>query len=1069
MNNDNERNVLFFKTETAGHPLGYSYVTIARGPVTIKAGDALEYDIFIDLTSPLSQAGVELHFVSGRCMRDSMIIDQNGMWSHPLTNLYDAVDTWYHRKMDLSSLAGETVASVEVAFVSPIAGTYLACFRNIELTRNGKRIHEFYASGVPEVVESKIQLGFFNDVVQAIRWDDFRKVKLQYIDPMKLSPELQLAEKLLTVESGQQEHWSKLIDQAKQQLEVKKYVDHDDAGFQQSLARVAATLAPILREARTFTTHFIGHAHIDMNWLWVWDETLAVCHRDFETMTMLMEKYSFFTFSQSQVSIYKAVMKTRPDLFERIRYFVNRGQWEITAAMWVEGDENMAAGEAIVRQFLLANRFIKKHFGKEPTVCWQPDLFGHVWTMPQILSKCGVKYYYFMRCGKTNPHVFWWEAPDGSRVLAATTNNYNGSIGQDTINYGFELYRKQGVKDYMHVYGVGDHGGGPTMRDIERGVELSHRQYLPKVQFGTVAGYFDKVAAENPNLPVVRDELQFIFEGCYTTHADIKLRNRQCENLFPVLEMFSVLALPFELPYPKFILDEGWERTCFNQFHDILPGSAIHATYEEAISITDGWLAAGERALEKSLQTLAAQINTASLGDDPIVVFNPSNWTRSDVVTVELPLLTGEWAEITDPTGKPIACQIVRRYADRATAIFIAESVPAIGYKAYSWRKVNSEPNYQTTLGITDDLCIENQFYRLKIDRRSGGICSWILKATNREMIAPDQQANIFQLLHEAGHEMSAWQIGKILETTTLQSPHRIEVLENGPVRVLLQIVHEQGASTFIQRLAIYDRLQRIDFPCSVNWQEIGSRETGSQFLKVAFPLNLSKSAKATFEIPFGHIDRDGNGHEYPTQKWLQVSDGEMAICLANDCKYGCDVSGNVVRLSLLRASYEPDPMPDRGWHHFKYALNAHEQAAGIAGSLRDGYELNQPLRAVVAVSNAGPWPVEQSLVRISAPNVMSTAFKKAEDDDSLIIRCYEFEGRETVCRFDFAFHILMANETDLLERDLPRSRFEIDNDGFEVQVAPFEIKTLRVVREKTPWPKRHSFVPVDTLKQQLY
>ncbi len=1069
MNNAPEPNVLFFKTETTGHPLGYSYVTIAHGPVTIEAGDTLEYDIFIDLTSPLSQAGVELHFASGRCMRDSMIIDQNGMWSHPLTNLYDAVDTWYHRKMDLSSLAGEIVASVELAFVSPIAGTYLACFQNIMLTRNGKLTHIFYASGEPEVVESKIRLGFFNDVVTAIRWEDFRRVKLQYIDPLKLSPELQLAEKLLTLEPGQPGHWSGLIEQARQRLEVRRYLEHDDAGFQKSLAEVAAILSPILKEARTFTTHLIGHAHIDMNWLWVWDETLAICQRDFETMAKLMEKYPFFTFSQSQVSIYKAVMKTRPDLFERIRYFVNRGQWEITAAMWVEGDENMASGEAIVRQFLLANRFLKKHFGKEPTVCWQPDLFGHVWTMPQILNKCGVRYYYFMRCGKTNPHVFWWEGPDGSRVLAATTNNYNGSIGQDTINYGFELYRKQGVKDYLHVYGVGDHGGGPTMRDIERGIELSRRPYLPAIKFGTVAGYFDKVVAENERLPVVRDELQFIFEGCYTTHADIKLRNRQCENLFPVLEMFSVLALPFELPYPKFILDEGWERTCFNQFHDILPGSAIHATYEEVMPITDGCLAAGERALEKSLKTLAAQIDTASFAAEPIVVFNPNNWDRSDVVTVELPLLANEWAEILDPMGAPIACQITQRLADRAELIFVAEAVPAIGYKTYGWRKLSSAPNAPTELTIADDSCIENQFCRLEIDSDTGGIRSWRHKATDRDLVAPKQLANVFQLLHEAGHEMSAWQIGNILGTEPLLSPLRIDVLEKGPVRVLLQIVHENGASRFIQRIAMYHRLPRIDFPCAVDWQEIGTRAAGSQFLKVAFPLNLTTPLQATFEIPFGHIQREANGHEYPLQKWLQVSDGAIAVSLTNDCKYGCDVNGNVVRLSLLRSSYEPDPVPDRGWHYFQYALNIHDPAAGLTPSVRDGYELNQPLRAVVTGKNAGHWPLEQSLLRCSAPNVVLTAFKKAEDDDSLIIRVYEAEGQETECRINFAFHILAANETDLLERDLPEARLEIVSDRLNVRLRPFEIKTIRLVRETIRWPKHHSFVPVETSKPARY
>lgn len=1061
MNNSIHPNVLFFKTETEGHPLGYSYVTIAKDQIKIQAGDALEYDIYIDITSPLSQAGLEMHFISGRCMRESMIIDQNGMWSHPLTNLYDAVETWHHRKMDLTNLVGETVESVELAFVSPIAGTYIACFKNIALTRNGEIVHLFYNEGEPNVFEIKMRLGYFNDVVKAIRWEDFRKVKVEHIDPMKISPEIQLAEKLLTLETEQKKQWLPLIEQAKAALKIDKYVENDDDGFKESLAEIGAILKPILKEVKSFTTHFIGHAHIDMNWLWVWNETVAVCHRDFETMTKLMQKYPFFTFSQSQVSIYKAVMKTRPDLFDRIREFVNKGQWEITAAMWVEGDENMAGGESLVRQFLLANRFLKYHFGIEPKVCWQPDLFGHVWTMPQILTRCGVKYYYFMRCGKDNPQVFWWEGPDGSRVLAATTPNYNGSIGHDTANYGFELFRKQGFKDYMHVYGVGDHGGGPTMRDIERGLEISQNPYLPSIKFNTVEKYFSTVAAKYDNIPVVNDELQFIFEGCYTTHADIKLRNRQAENLFPVLELFSVIALPYELPYPQFILNAGWERACFNQFHDILPGSAIHASYEEAIPITDGFINAGMAALQKSLATLADQIQTNDLKVEPIVVFNPSSWDRKDVATAQLPIFVDEWVEILDHEGKIIPSQIIARTAESAKVIFIADEIPAMGYKTFGWRKVRTAPEYQTDLKISDDWLIENHFYKISIDNKTGLISSLISTVNQKEFVAPGKSANLFQLLHEEPHDMSAWVIGKISETIDLVHPDRIEILERGPVRFMLQIAHHYRKSTFIQRMAVCSNLKRLDFSCTVDWQEIGSRQNGSKFLKVAFPLNVDSEAKATCELPFGTIEREANGHEYPTQKWLDLSDSKNGVSLVNDCKYGCDVNKNEMRLSLLRCSYEPDPIPDKGNHHFKYAMLPHEGDWKSANTLRAGFELNQPLLVVLTDQHSGTLPLEQSFIRPSADNIIITAFKKCEDDDSLILRFYETCGRAVEAKFQFSFRILRVNETDLLERNRDDSEIKILDNGFIVQVAPYEIRTFRVVRETVEWQRRHNFVPV--------
>ncbi|MCI0514749.1 hypothetical protein L0128_16155, partial [candidate division KSB1 bacterium] len=890
--------VLFFKTESKGHPLGYSYVTFAEANYTIQPDDFFEYDIFIDLTSPLSQAGIDLQLQSGRCLRDAGIHDQNGMAAHPMINLFDARDVWYHRKMALTKLIGETILSAEVAVVAPIRGTYLACFRNVVITRNGQMVHTFYHQGAPAVVQSKMQLEFHQDVVRAIHWEDFRKVEIEYIDPSRLSPEIQLAENLLSLHPEEQSKWRPLLETAKGVLAIEAYLQADDAGFKKSLAEIGKLLAPILSLVRSFTIHFAGHAHIDMNWLWVWDETVAVCQRDFMTMTQLMEKYPFFKFSQSQVSVYKAVLKTRPDLFERMRDFVNRGQWEITAAMWVEGDENMASGEALVRQFLLANRFLAHHFGKTSVVCWQPDLFGHVWTMPQILKRCGIKYYYFMRCGKDNPQVFWWEGVDGSRILAATTPSYNGAIGSDVVNYGNELYRKQGIKDYLHLYGVGDHGGGPTMRDIERGVELGKNPQLPVVKFNTVENYFNTIAAKYPDLPIIRDELQFIFEGCYTTHADIKLRNRQCENLFPVLETFSVMAMPFELPYPAFVLDEGWERTCFNQFHDILPGSAIHATYQEATPITDGMIAAGKQALGKSLLTLAEQIDTQALTDQPLIVFNPSNWTRADVVSLDLPLFQGEYAELCDENGQRIPCQITHRSATHASVIFVAAEVPAMGHKTLTWRKVQSAPTVQTQLSISADYLIENAFYQLQIDPKTGNIQRLVNKQTGQDILEPGKPGNVFQLLHETSGEMSAWQIGKIDATEDLTQPARIEILEHGPVRVLVQIVYHRRQSTFIQQLAVYHHLARLDFPCTVDWQEIGTRATGSQFLKVAFPLNLQPRAQATFEIPFGTMVREANGHEYPSQKWFDVSDQTRGVSLLNDCKYGCDVNQNVMRLS---------------------------------------------------------------------------------------------------------------------------------------------------------------------------
>jgi len=519
--------------------------------------------------------------------------------------------------------------------------------------------------------------------------------------------------------------------------------------------------------------------------------------------------------------------------------------------------------------------------------------------------------------------------------------------------------------------------------------------------------------------------------------------------------------MPFELPYPKYILDEGWERTCFNQFHDILPGSAIHATYEEAIPITDGFIEAGRKALYKSLATIANQINTKDVPAEPIVIFNPSSWDRTDVVAVQLPIFPDEWAEIVDQHGKIVPCQIIARTAESGEVLFIADGIPAMGYKTYGWQKLKTAPDYQTDLSMAQDFLIENKFYKMKIDEKTGLITSLTSKQDKKEFIEPGKKANLFQLLHEDGHEMSAWQIGEILETIDLTAPARIEILERGPVRFLLQVVHKYNNSSFIQRIACYSNLERIDFPCTVDWQEIGSRQNGSKFLKVAFPFNLKPELKATFELPFGAIERNANGHEYPTQKWMDLSDGDYGVSLVNDCKYGCDINKNVMRLSLLRASYEPDPIPDKGVHHFKYAIIPHQRDWKDANTLRNGYEVNQPLLAVLTDRHDGKFASQQSFVQCSAENIIVTAMKKCEDDDSLILRFYETRGRAVDASFQFSFKILHVNETDLLERDLDNSNIEIENNDFTVYVAPFEIKTFRLVREAFQWQKHHNFIPV--------
>lgn len=1056
--------VMLFKADGLGHTDGNTYWTVSRQAYQIQPGDLLEYAVFIDKANMQLQCAMDLHFQSGKNLRDSGALDQNGISAHPWHSLLDAGDAWFHRVIRLDRLVGQVTASWELVYHGGLKEPYLACFSHIRIVRDGKTQIEICRDGVPEVSELKMHFSFENEKIITILWQDFRKTKMELIDPRKLSAEIIAARMLQRLHPDQAGNWEAAILEAEKTLDRDAYIAGNEEKFQNSLQKIRDLLLPILKNTKNYTAHLVGHAHIDMNWLWTWDETLAVCHRDFDTMTKLMNEFPTFHFSQSQAVTYKVIEQAYPDIFERIRKFVNRKQWEITASMWVEGDENMASGEAIVRQFLLAKNYIMEKFGVEPVVTWQPDLFGHAWTMPQIIKKCGSKYYFFMRCPKKDTTAFWWQAPDGSKVLAFNTNNYNNTISPLLATHPIRLFEKEGVSHYLHSYGVGDHGGGPTRIDIETVLKMQQSPTIPKLKFNSAESFFQSLETSGVELPVVNDELQFIFSGCYTTHADIKQRNRKGENLYPVLEFFGVMAMPFELPYPTQILNQGWERNCFNHFHDILTGSGIHAAYQEGLPITDGVLAAGEAALQRTLRTLAGQIKTDLFpGQEPIVVFNAANWVRSDRVEIELTLNQDAWVEVLDQSQQPIPCQIVTRTHSGARIIFVAPDVPAMGYKTFWWRSVQIAPAANPNLKMTGTSALENQFYQMKIDPATGHLISLIDKASGREFIAPGAAGNVFQLHSEKPNGMSAWVIGEVDSVLDLTKPVKVEVLETGPVRLLLQVVYRHNQSEFRQRIALYHGLQRIDFPCTVDWFEQGTRENNGTMLKVAFPVAINpEEVTATFDIPFGFIERKPDGTEVPAQKWIDVADRTAGMSLLNDSKYGHDVSKNVMRLTLLRSSYEPDHEPDQGRQEFTYALFPHAGNWKTAGSERRGLELNQPLRAIALKPLAGEWPSARSLVECPTANVMVSAFKKCEKDGSLILRFYETQGKPAEVQFKFGFTIHSVIETDMIERELEGGEIPVDANGFTTGLTPFEVKTVKIRRDGYTWPSRHGFVPVE-------
>lgn len=863
---------------------------------------------------------------------------------------------------------------------------------------------------------------------------EIRNKLSQFIDSYRLARDLYK----IVDNKDQAAYLSKLSD-AVNSVDNTALTDGKLQRLVESIDTATSVLAEANKMLGDMSISVAGHAHIDMNWLWLWPETVEVCKNTFGTMCTLMDEYPGFVFTQSQPATYLAMQQQYPDIFARIKEKIKSGQWEVVGTTWTEGDMNMASGESIVRSIMYGKRYMKDQFGVESEICWEPDTFGHPWTLPQILAKSGIKYYYFMRTGHDDP-VFWWQAPDGSKVLAYNCKSYNGDINDsEIVNDAFDFAKKTGLKDYLHTYGAGDHGGGPTRDMLNRVNTLQSREDYPQIKYTRVSDYFKNILKLKQDYPVWNNELNTIFEGCYTTHADVKRWNRESENLIPCAEKFSAIAANWGVQYPASDFVDSWRNTCFNQFHDILCGSAIHDSYIYSQELYEKATSQAKSARDKALESIAKQVATEGDGT-PIVIFNSLSWQRTDPVEVESPF-PGERTivEVRDGQGG-----VIRAHNIGDKLVFTARDVPALGYKVFWAKQVESVgPGGVTADGTT----IENQYFRVSVDRDKGIISEIYDKANGRSIIPQGTGSAILSVQSEKPHGMSAWSIGGIAEEKKLLEESEVILTESGPARACLMFDHTYGDSQFTQEVRLYDAVPRIDIRMTADWQEQGGPDKNSPMLRIDFPTSI-KADKATFEIPFGSIDRPANGAEVPAQKWIDLSEAKYGVSLLNDCKYGFHVKDGVLGMTLLRAPYEPDPAPDKGIHEITYSLYPHRGDWRSAGTVMKGYELNEPLIALVTDKHQGTLPKFKSFLSVSAPNIVVTSLKRAEDDDSLILRFYETDGADCKAAIKLGLPVDSAVETDLMEREVGE-KIPVKDGAFTVEVKKYEIKTYKLYRPK--------------------
>lgn len=830
-------------------------------------------------------------------------------------------------------------------------------------------------------------------------------------------------------------------------------------------AQVIEALAVLTPEAKEYIVYAAAHAHIDMNWLWPWEDTVDVVRRDFRTMDELMARYPQFHFSQSQASTYWAMEQHDPEVLARVRERVREGRWEVTANTWVENDLNMSSGEATAHHFLYTRRYMQQLFGVTSRVVWEPDTFGHPATMPQIARKGGGEYYYFCRGGPRYP-LFWWEGLDGTRLLAFQDLHwYLGELLPRVVaDSAIELAEQYDLKSSLVVYGAGDHGGGATARDIEVALLIDRAPCMPSVRLSPVEAFFDAVHEAAPELPVFKGEMNPVFAGCYTSHADIKRLNRTGETaLLDAETTATVAALLADAPYPRAEMEQNWRDILFQQFHDILCGCGIGLTSLTAHRWAEPAIARTREITRRALDALVARLD---LGQDTRpsllvrpcwVVYNSLPWTRGDLV--RLPV---EWecAWVVDDQGRAIPAQRAG-----VELLFMAEDVPALGFRVYRPGDMSPLPDDAQVVHSPAYLTLENEYLRFTVDARSGAISHLYDKEAKRDLTLhargdPGAELdtrgvlNRMQIWWEQPHGMSAWKIGDISRVDHLVAGAEVRLVESGPVRGTIEVQRRFLNSRLVQHIRLYRDSRRIDFETEVEWHEKGSATSDAPMLRVCFEPSLGQT-EANFQVPFGVLRRPADGQEVVAQMWADLSETDgrgYGVSLLNNCKYGYQAHGNSLGLTLIRASYEPDRNPDEGMHTFTYSFYPHLGSWREAAVERRAQELNRPLMAVAtsptvqSTASASLRP-GVSLLRCQPENVSVSAFKYAEAGDGLILRLVETHGVAVTAEISLAAPVAAAREVSLAEEPLPAAddSVRLVDGSVQVEMKPHEIKTIHL------------------------
>lgn len=872
------------------------------------------------------------------------------------------------------------------------------------------------------------------------------------------------------------------------------YTKEQGALTNQACEKTEEILMPAAPAAKEYTVILASHAHIDMNWMWSYTETVAITLATFRSILNIMDEYPDFTYSQSQASVYKIVEEHDPEMMEEIKARIAEGRWEVTATAWVETDKNMPSGESLVRHIEYTKEYLTNVWGvKRLDVDFSPDTFGHSANVPEINHYGDVKYYYHCRGIETDYILYRYKAPSGKEVLVHREHNwYNSAVTPHIGTQVTEIAKHAGgLKTALYVYGVGDHGGGPTRRDVERALEMMTWKIFPVIKFGTLHEYFDEAEKIREQLPVVDHEINYILQGCYTTQSRIKRGNRRSEAALGDAEALSAMAGTFtDFRYAKKSMTEAWQNVLFTHFHDILTGSCVQDSREHAMGLYQKSMAVANTQMQNAMRRIALNIDTSSIPVDidayntisegagvgfgvehfigvPSTergsgktrifhVFNTQPFQRTETVELTVWDWIGDMKRIqmADSQGTPIAFQILDSrqhvYWDHKYFRMLAEvTVPAMGYTTIvlSEAELEAYPIYLNKIKPDrigrewPDIILENEFVKATIHRKNGRIISLIDKKNGTEMIAAGKSAG-FTFIETENVGMTAWTIGRHMTDIPVDNCTSLKETHSGALRQSVQAVYEIRGNQVEVIYSLDKNASTVKMDVKVDWHEHTNGKQVIPVLDYRIPVAY-ETKEYQYDIPMGAIKRQEYYNDVPGLQYgmaLNPAANSSAI-LISDCKYGYRGVDSSLALTLINTGCDPDPYPERGIHTITLWLGACSADAKAAETLAN--TCNHSLLYQPSNCHTGSLPMETSLLNVEAEGAIVSAVLPTEDG-GVLVRMYEAAGKNGQAVITFANEVADAKVVNLAG-NVMENTVTVNGKQVTVDVNAYAITAVKV------------------------